>query len=147
MDERGWSLLELLVCGAILALGALLVLPRAAQQMAERQLDYEAACLAAELRFLQDMSRDYPREELWGLSHAVAPELSIETYQYYISADGRNMLKHTAQPGVYYRYPYPTIVFSSSGDAEPMTIEIHLAESSRRVIVDRVGRIRTAGGD
>ena len=147
MDERGWNLLELVVCGAILALGALLVLPRPAQQLAERQLDYEAACLAAELRFLQDLSRDYPREELWGLSRAVMPELSIDTYQYYVYADGRSMLKHKAQPGVYYRYPHPTIVFSPSGDAEPVTIEIHLAESSRRVIVDRAGRIRTAGGD
>ncbi len=144
MGERGWNLLELLICMALLSLVALLAMPRF--QLVERQLDYEAACLVAELRFLQIMSHDHPRDVLWGVPGKPIPGLRMGRNSYVIFSGGTYMMEHNAKYGAHYGYPRDVIYFNQSGETEPLTIRIYLLNSSRQVIVDRVGRIRTAGG-
>ena len=61
MGERGWSFIELLVCAAVLSLLAAAVLPKTAHWLEERRLDSEAACMVAELRLLQEMTRSASR--------------------------------------------------------------------------------------
>ena len=149
MGERGWSFIELLVCAAVLSLLAAAVLPKTAHWLEERRLDSEAACMVAELRLLQEMTRSAsrPQDALWGKNTTGVPVMRFTRRSYMIFQGGDFMMEHPAPAQVHYVFPRDELYFQPGGDAEPATIYIYLGATSRRVIVDRVGRLRAAAGD
>ena len=78
MKEEGFTLLELLVVCLILALLAALSVPvvRVTERM---RLEREAALLASDFRYLQEISRTADGKGEWRLR----PKLVVEAHRYY----------------------------------------------------------------
>ena len=147
MSQRGMSLLELMVCCAILSILAAIVLPRFS--VVERsQLDYEAACLVAELRYLQVCSHTVQRMHPDFLDVPEAenePSLFMESDQYYIRQGMDIQRRHFLPPSVKLRADRVQFVFGMDGNPAyhiPLTIHLLQAGEERRVIIDSVGRVR-----
>lgn len=152
MSKNGFAGLELLLVVGMLAILACIAVPRLDVCRSQR-VDYEAGCLAADLRYLQEMSRnekscwqgipDYDRQP-------EPPYLKIERHRYYIRMQERAhaVREHQAPSDVHFGMGSGTdsacIMFLPDGDimSNARTIHVFLQNQHRAVIIDQAGRIR-----
>lgn len=148
VKEKGFSMLELLLTGGMLAVFLLFAVP-ALHLLAVSKVQFEAAELTANLRYLQMIS--------W---------FRQGRHEYFPRVEGEPGVDFTLNPGAHYyqlsggtktlrRQLYPAemmlsidsanirnIKFGKSGDTSPVTLQVQLDGSRRFVILDRAGRIR-----
>ena len=154
MKEEGFTLLELLVVCLVLALLAALSVPvvRVTERM---RLEREAALLASDFRYLQEVSRTERTADGKG-EWRLRPKLVVEAHRYYFLLPwaAGEVLGHTFPDDVYAvpsgssAQSAATYSFDSSGDpsgtsALGHTIELQSPHYSLDVIIDEAGRVRT----
>lgn len=154
MKEEGFTLLEMLVVCLVLALIAALSLPvvRVTERM---RLEREAALLASDFRYLQEVSRTERTPDGKGAWQA-RPKLVVEAHRYYFLLPwaAGEVLPHdfpedvfavpsgsSAQAAAMYSF-YPS-GDPSGRSALGHTIELQSPHYSLDVIVDEAGRVRT----
>ncbi len=153
MKEEGFTLLEMLTVCCVLALVAALSLP-VLRVTERRRLESEAALLASDFRYLQEVSRTVDEEGGW----QERPKLVVEAHGYYFFLPGTpgKQLVHVFPADV---YAVPSAMsaqraaiyyFHSSGDpggvsALGHTVELQSPHYSLDVIIDEAGRVRTEG--
>ncbi len=156
MKSRGFSYLEVLLVTSMVSILVVIAVPRISQLLVSWQMDYEAACLATDLRYLQELSREerrpLPGFELPGRS-VERPALFIEfdgtRDGYYIHVPGqKTSCRHICPPGVLMGngsvYVSMRITFEADGSIlGPRTIYLYKDhQMERRIIIDQAGRIR-----
>ena len=152
MSKNGFAMLEMLLIAGMLAVLSGIVLPRLDFCRSQRA-DYEAACLAADLRYLQEISRNEKscRPGIPGYEvPSEPPYMKVEQHRYSIRELERDhaVREHQAPRDVYFgtesERDSTRIMFSSDGDIlnNTRTIHIWMPEQHRAVIIDQAGRIR-----
>lgn len=154
MKEEGFTLLEVLLVSLVLALIAACSLPvvRVTERM---RLEREAACLAADFRYLQEISRTERTPDGKG-EWLVRPKLVIEAHRYYVlfpEEKGAQMVHEfprdiVAAPRTVSPQAELITFFYPSGDAGGLSnlgqsIELCSPHHSLDVIIDQAGRVRT----
>lgn len=156
MDERGSTLLELLLICLLLTLLAGLSLPvvRVTERM---RLEREASFLASDFRYLQEISRTVRTPSGEGFDEWQArPKLIVEAHRYYFHFQGKKeaVLQHdfppdiVAVPRTNSYEPTTLYFFHPSGDPGGRhtigcCIELVSPHYSLDVIIDEAGRVRT----
>lgn len=144
---RGATLVESLCLVAILGILALVALPRF--HLADgAEFDRSAAQLAADLRWLQQKSKNLARghTDFKKVPKDSVPRMRITAGMNggYSISDGVVILKRFKFVGnVAINANYTAIMFNNDGYAnQPVTILLTQGTRSRKVVIDRVGRIR-----
>lgn len=150
--QAGFAALELLLVCCLMLILAAAALPRF-DVLAGVQADYEAACLAADLRYMQELSRQeaYRHEGLAVAKTSVAQlHLSVGIHGYQIMRDGVSspLVAHTCKGdirmGTGEMGRTGNVSFAADGDIIPAPCTIHIwsKKQHRVVIIDQAGRIR-----
>lgn len=144
MNERGISSVELLVVLLILSVVAGAVLPKI-WFFSSFRLDYEAAYLVSELRYLQEFTQTTQRvlPGFDSLGGEAMPVLTFQSHSYHISQGYiGNIRRHELSHDITLDTNRGEIWFGRNGDANPTTIRLWQGNEHRTVFIDRVGRIR-----
>lgn len=132
------------MAGAVLAvlLGAVLPL---ADSIAKFRLEYESKLLAQRLKYVREISRraDY-YGPVSGREYALAPRMYLDNSQHqYMCRMGSRFIKRWDYDGtVNIKCNRAEIAFSQNGEATVGTYTVSVGNNRRRVVIDRVGRIR-----
>ncbi|MCQ2538803.1 MAG: prepilin-type N-terminal cleavage/methylation domain-containing protein [Lachnospiraceae bacterium] len=145
MDEKGASLIELLVVLAIMALITAMSMPKLGL-LQKNELEIEAAYLAAELRYAQELS--YTVQQIHNEFPLVqadsTPRFVVQGRGYYIMQNGKMYHNHTLPERISIKTNRNNFIFSSGGTAQTVTITLEQGKKRIYVIVDIVGRIRVS---
>lgn len=150
VKAKGYLQLELLAVVTIIALFAVCVRysPRFLQDAA---LDCEARLLAAELRWLQQCAMNVAK------GHSEFPSQGMGSFPvlyfrlgpqggYSVLKGIKTLKKHQFSYQVSINGNYPPISFNGKGYINtPLTITLYQGAKQKKVIIDRVGRIRVGG--
>lgn len=148
-DQKGFTAIEMLVTLFIVSVITVIAVPRFISFNDEQQLDLEAARLASDLRYLQEIARTTKRQHLNFLHvpSEAQPTINFISTGYMLYKNNDVILRHTyptgltiSHSGVSPSSPFPA--FGQNGDASPFTVTMKLGKASRKVIVDTVGRVR-----
>ncbi|MGL5269574.1 MAG: pilus assembly FimT family protein [Selenomonadaceae bacterium] len=144
MKERGATIIELVCILAIISVLSGYALPRLPGILDSWQIDYEAACLAADLRWMQERTRSMQRLDVRfeGRGEDDQPQLYIRKGDYRIVMKEK-LREHKFPPGLKMYVNQSRIAFDTEGRMNPpLTILLLQGGKARRVIIDIVGRIR-----
>lgn len=147
MNDRGYSFVEILCVLAIVSILATVAIPKF-RISDEMELDHTAMQLAADLRWLQQRSKNLVRGQTQ-FQHApieLIPQMKILQGVgggYSITLGTTTLKRHTFTRNIRIDGTYAAISFNNDGYINrPVTILLQQGTIYREVIVDRVGRIR-----
>ena len=144
LATRGGSLVEVLVMLAVISVLVGGVVPLG-EVVSRFQADYEAGRLVQRLNYARDISRqmDY-FSAAEGRPYIGLPKLYLDgaQHQYGLRQGNRLIAKWQYAANVTITCNRGEMVFSPSGEVTNGTYTISVGKKLRRVIVDRVGRIR-----
>lgn len=143
MNNKGMTTVELLCILAILSILSGQILPKLTM-LEQSKLDYETACLVADLRWMQQRSRNMQWNDLRfaGTNPELQPVLHINSDSYYVVMQ-KVVKQHELADGIRIYMNQSTIKFTVDGHmTTPMTLQVRKGADCRLVIIDRVGRIR-----
>lgn len=128
-------IISVLVCGIIPLYSA----------MGKFQTDYETVLLVQRLKYLREISRqvdDFPGVP--GRKYELEPKMYLDTVQHrYLCRTERKIKQSWSySPDIHIACNRSEICFSKTGEATNGTYTISKGKAQRRVIIDRVGRIR-----
>ena len=144
MKEHGATIIERVCMLAIISILAVYALPRLPGILDSWQIDYEAACLAADLRWMQERTRSMQRLDVRfeGRGEDDQPQLYIRKDDYRIVMKEK-LREHKFPPGLKMYVNQSRIAFDTEGRMNPpLTILLLREGKARRVIIDIVGRVR-----
>lgn len=139
---------EVLLLVFISSLLALHMLPQL-QIFRQAKVDYDTLCFVWHLREIQQMSMYMQWRE-----HRFGREMKDESmlvrfhaHYYSVTIRGESIDEYPLQEGVMMAANRPSLEFLMDGQVlQPLTIQIYNDRAIRRVIIDRVGRIRMQHG-
>lgn len=148
-DQKGFAAIEMLIMTIIISIIAVIAIPRFVSFSNEQQLDFEAALLVSDLRYLQEIARTTNRQHM-DFIHVKAesqPSITFNTTGYIILKNRSIIRQHTYPAGTTVSHTglspstqFPA--FGQNGNASAFTITMKLGKATRNVIVDTVGRVR-----
>ena len=146
MKERGFSLLELVVVIGILGILTAAAIPSLAWRGERLHLDYEAARLATEVRYyreligtIQPQHKEFPE-----VSKESTPTLGFDIHGYYLKTGNKISRSYKLPDDIRLFANRREVVFSSSGEANPMSFCLQQGNYKRYVIIDIAGRVRVS---
>lgn len=139
MQQKGFTMLEVLIVAAIIGILAALVIPRLGNSVAEQELTSSAQQMVSEIRYLQQITLNADNQVY---------KMVFNINQYYI-ADGYNIRKTIALPGSVTIYGTPAEVtfnhYTGAATAQTKTIQLRSAPLSKSLFViinPNRGRVR-----
>ena len=141
MNKRGVTLLELMICMAVLGIIVSIAVPKIGQSLARQELDSASLQLAADIRWLQQISIN---------ADPYAPSIMRFNYNkpcgYYVTANSQVIKKCTFPSSVEIPSAYSPIGFSSAGTpsfAQTISLQSKKLNTWKHVILAPVtGRVR-----
>lgn len=146
MKQKGFSLLEVLLVMAILSLAATAAVPIFTAISDRLLLQREAALLVSELRYLRELSMDYPSQStrFIDVQSDTYPALKGGGSEYYIYLNMSKYERHRLPNGMNISGDIKHVRFGVLGTANPVTLTLDLHGQSKYVIIDVEGRIRVS---
>ena len=142
-QEGGFSSLELIILLACLGIMAAAAVPRP-YSLISLELDYEAARLAGELRWLQGATQSsHPvHQNFRSLGGIATPVMTLKSHGYSISEGTNNIRPHQCPADMWIDTDRTTILFGRNGNGMPATIRLYYKGQSRTIRIDLAGRVR-----
>jgi len=142
MEQRGVTLIELVICLAVLGILASTAIPTLGQSLAKQELESSSLQLAADLRWLQQVSVNAGRD--------TAPSILRFNYNepcgYYVTTNTQVIKSYTFPASVRLPDPYSPIGFGLSGapsGAQTIMLHSNKLNTNKYVILAPVtGRVR-----
>lgn len=142
LNERGHSMLELLVCTGIIMLLCSAALPRAVN-MDKLHVKYETLRLMNTIRYAQTWAHQ------WDYTNAIyelQPRLYFGTNLYCIRTGYLTWHLYVADNQVKIKSNRRNIYFNPRGQSSAATIKLSKGSYQERIIIDTVGRARVESG-
>lgn len=146
MRARGFSLLEVVLTVGILGTIAAIAMPFFAQWGSLWRLEYEAARLASEVRYYREVIGTFQPQhrEFLSVPNESTPVFGFSRREYYVRRGTKISRRHTLPDGILLSASRPQLVFSTSGEASPISFCLQRGTAKRYVIVDIAGRVRVS---
>ena len=148
MKQMGMAGVELLFLVFICSLLSVHILPRL-QLLKQIDVEYETICLVWNLREIQQKSMYMGWNDHRFPKDGFDPSMLIRFHAHYYSVTmrGPSIDEYPLREGVFMAANRPSLEFLMDGQVlNPLTIRIYNDRAIRRIIVDRVGRIRVERG-
>lgn len=154
MNERGFTLVETIVAVSVIGILSAVAMPMLALGMRTARLDYEAARMATELRYLREMTMNYMpvHSDFEGITVSGAtPFMRIKSNGYAINKGTVDIEGHKRELPDFMSCGFVSTVtraeikFEHDGTVKPpATVKMTGGDETRYIIVDSVGRVRVS---
>ena len=147
-EQKGFTLLEVLITSAVLALIALIAVPAFSAFSDKMLLQQEASVLTSELRYMRELSMGHPQTnaDFPAVTAGTLPtfHISQDQNEYSVVYNKKFYERHKMPEGMRLIADVKRLSFSSKGDANPLSLLLDYKGKRKWVIVDIVGRIRVS---